>query len=287
LIHFKQIYFIENTMAKDKQEESLRKDAATKIQHHFKGFIARKKYAFKQLPNEAMVGSNVLVDGNDPKIIGLAGESTKDKAAIIATSGMRSIEIACKLSGSPKLIIIDNSREVVRFWRTARKLINISTSKEHFVKALIADIVKGHYADGSIDSMIKFINFLFEQHGENKVKKVIGGVTVLAQSWVNKDILIKIKNILALNGITKIYAYPSNIVSYLNIEKENTQDAQQVLHNIARLNPELAIHTDLIEQVPKNVLLVRQHNPDEVFSKLQLHPLSNHPKIFITTPDIH
>ena len=46
----------------------------------------------------------------------MSWHSKEEKIALIATSGMRSVELACQLSeGEPKLIILDNSEQVTLF----------------------------------------------------------------------------------------------------------------------------------------------------------------------------
>jgi hypothetical protein len=247
--------------------------AATKIQAAFRGFISRKKFALNQLPTQDLEDYRVLIQGNDPKIKGIPNHPVRGPIALIGTSGMRAVEIACQLSDQPKLIIVDNSKQVVEFWRKAREFAIKSGNKDVFLRAL------NNYIDvsqcdrtGFKEDELYYLDTLFSKYGENKVRHVIGSATILAQSWADKDILIKIRTILNFNGIKNVYAYPSNIVAYLQ-EDNLKQPAQQVLQNIAALNPKLAIHTDMVCGRPKNVLFVADHRPATVASELKLDTL--------------
>jgi hypothetical protein len=252
--------------------------AATKIQTFFRAHASRKKYAFKQLHEQKLEDYSVCIKGNDPVIKGLPQHPAQDKIALVGTSGFRSVELACQLSrGTPKLIIIDNSKQVIQFWRQARQLANHSSSKQQFLRDLKAYIVNSKCNKMEFHQIdLAYLEQLFQKYNDHQVKGIIGSATILAQSWADKNILIKVKNILAVDGINAIYAYPSNIVACLYMVNKR-QSAQRVLENIAALNPKLAIHTDLdpCENDPKNVLLVTNHNPKQVADKLKLTALDN------------
>lgn len=245
--------------------------AATKIQATFKGFIARKNYAIKHLPKSELQDYKVLITGNDPKMNCLPHHEKDEQIALIGTSGMRSVEIACELSGgTPKLIILDNSKQVVEFWREARKLIANCNSQSDFLNSLsfYIDITQCDRM-GLKNDELKYLEQLFNKYGFDRLKHIISGATVIAQSWADKDVINKIKNILALTEIQTVYAYPSNIVAYLYEDGEKA-NALQVLKNIQMLNPTLAIHTDLVFGRPENVFMIDDHDPKNVEDKLNL-----------------
>jgi hypothetical protein len=96
--------------------------AATVIQKTWRCY----QFKITQLPKDQQQDCSVMISGNAPKIIGLPHPHRKDeKVALISMSGFRSVELACQLSeGYVKLIIIDNSKKVVDFWRKSRDLMN-------------------------------------------------------------------------------------------------------------------------------------------------------------------
>jgi CheY-like chemotaxis protein len=69
-----------------------------------------------------------FVVGNDPvmpKELDTFHEA-KEQIALIATSGLRAISLACKLGNkenTPKIILVDNSMQVIEFWREMKKFI--------------------------------------------------------------------------------------------------------------------------------------------------------------------
>ncbi len=244
-------------------------EAATKIQAVCRGFFDRKTYQFNQLPSLQQESYPVIIEGNDPKIEGLPQHHADESIALIGTSGMRAVAIACHLSkGSLKLIILDNSKDVVGFWRQARALINLASTSDEF----ICDLDRYIRRTGCCvyrDSGLAYLHGLFSIHGFDRLKSIIGRSTVIAQSWADKDILVQVKNILVKNGVNTIYAYPSNIVGY--IEKfGRIEDAQQVLKNIQILAPALAIHTDLVNTRPVYTVQIRNHDPAFVREQLRL-----------------
>lgn len=245
--------------------------AATIIQSGFRGFLARKRHAITQIPNQNREFYSVLIYGNDPLIDGLPLHSKEDHIALIGTSGMRSADIACQLScGITKLIIIDNSEQVIAFWHVARALIKKTSTKDLFLSEL-GEYVTASKCNRRDLTKIEFsyLNQLFDQYGFQKLQKIIGGVTVIAQSWVDRDVMVKVKNSLTFLGIKTIYAYPSNIVAHLRAEGQRS-NANRVIYNIELLNPTLAIHTDLVAGKPERVFITADHSFASVSVNLKL-----------------
>ncbi|KTD32616.1 hypothetical protein Lmor_2045 [Legionella moravica] len=250
----------------------LKNEAAVTIQSAYRGFFSRKSFAISQLPPNCLKPFKVLIKGNDPEITGLPHHSREEHIALVAISGMRSVEIACQLSsGTPKLIIIDNSQYVVDFWRMARFLINKSDSTDDFLVQLARFLESSQCSKSGLQSReFAYLGQLFNQYGFEKLQSIIGKTSVLAQSWVDRDVMIKVKNILKFIGIDVVYAYPSNVVAYLRSEGQRS-NSNQVLDNIQSLNPALAIHTDLVMDRPEHVYITADHTPQTVADKLNLN----------------
>lgn len=245
-----------------------------KTQAMVRGFLARKAYQIKPLPKAALKDYPVLITGNDPCIKRLPRHNADETVALVGTSGMRSIEIACRLSnGHVKLIIIDNSRQVTSFWRAAREIMMLSNTEDQFLKELNTYLKISHCSRNSCLTKEEshYLKALIDYFGLGKIKQIMTSAVVLGQSWGDTAVIIKVKNVLAHLEIQYTYAYVSNIVSYLACRNENAE-AQKVLENIQRLEPYIAIHTDLIpkKQCPENLFLIQDHDPAKV--KRQLKP---------------
>jgi hypothetical protein len=246
-------------------------DAATIIQSSFRGFLARKRHAITQIPNQNREFYSVLIYGNDPLLEGLPLHSKEERIALIGTSGMRSADIACQLSsGITKLIIIDNSDQVIAFWHAARALIKKTSTTDLFLSELGEYVTASKCNRRGLTKIeFSYLNQLFDQYGFHKLQKIIGGVTVIAQSWADRDVMIKVKNCLTFLGIKTIYAYPSNIIAHLRAEGQRS-NANQVIDNIELLNPALAIHTDLVAEKPERVFITADHSFASVSENLKL-----------------
>ncbi|STX51135.1 Uncharacterised protein [Legionella busanensis] len=273
-------------------------DSITKAQALTRGFLARKNYGIQQLSQKELQLYPILIKGNDPELSKeqekeLPRHIKKEKIALIGTSGMRSVELACQLSeGAPKLIVLDNSVQVTLFWRKVKEIIHHVKNEKEFLNELEAYISKdckeldlSLYPFGNRFSKklnnpnhtLKEFNYLeklFKSYGFEQIKAIISNMSIIKQSWSEKDILVKIKNILARHDITTIYAYPSNIVAYMN---DDIEEAEKILENIKKLNPEIAIHTDSVYfsgegNRPENLYLVpkNKHNPSDVRKVLKI-----------------
>ncbi|MGQ3889412.1 IQ calmodulin-binding motif-containing protein [Legionella sp. CNM-1927-20] len=252
---------------KDEGDTKVLLDSATKIQAFARGFLARKAYGIRQLPKQELQLYPILIKGNDPELSKeqaseLPRHHKGEKIALIGTSGMRSVEFACQLSaGIPKLIILDNSIQVTLFWRKTREIIAEATNQADFLKALETYISQdcdkldltlypfGHRSSKKLNKPshtieeFAYLEYLFNKYGFERIKEIISNMSIIKQSWADKDVLVKIKNILTYSDITTIYAYPSNIVAYMNDDRE---EAEKILQNIQLLNPEIAFHTDSV-----------------------------------------
>src|SRR3990167_7297769 len=108
---------------------------AITIQKHIRGFLARKKYALHPLQEAQKKDYPVFVVGNDPVMPDELAQYQEphNQIALIATSGMRVVSIACQLSNArqaPKIILVDNSKQVCEFLRKIRYFITMEASTE-------------------------------------------------------------------------------------------------------------------------------------------------------------
>ena len=261
--------------------------AATTIQKHVRRFLARRKYSIQHLREDQQESYLTFVVGNDPWMppsLDKYNEPNK-KVALIATSGMRAVSLACKLGNKkniPKIVVIDNSSKVYKFWYEMREFIKYdknAATAELFLKNLPSFLSshKNLYRDlqdkcvfSDAPPGIKYLNQniniyfneLIEEYGYDYVRAVILHDSLIKQSWADENVFVKVKNILAYQGIDTIYMYPSNMVACI----QDPEIRDQVLENIANANPVLSIYTDYcqIHRRPENVYLLENNYPDQV-----------------------
>lgn len=259
----------------EKTELSKEEQAAIIIQKHWRASRVRNRFGFSQLSPSKQEDYAMFLVGNDPKIEGLGKYKTTDsKAALIGTSGLRSLALICELGSSdiiPKLIIVDNSRHVVSFWRA---LIELAASEEsrdqvyfvtHFVdlilkkgvRSLPDEILKQYETPGVAyenQNAIDYILSLFDKHGYDYVRQVIKHSSVIAGSWADTQLFNSLKNILEHTGVEVLYAYPSNIAKSV----PSAEIGQRVMKNTYSLNPRLIVATDLCPYhgIPEHVSLI-------------------------------
>jgi hypothetical protein len=273
-------------------------NAAILLQKHTRGFIARKKYKVNHLTNDQQVSYLTFVVGNDPLMpSSLDSHRQSDKKiAIIGTSGMRVVSLACKLGNTrhtPKIILVDNSKEVYEFWYRAREFLsndNLAATKELFLdnlpsflrtnQHLFRQLPDDCYASEAPNDT-KYLNqnigiyfsALIRKYGFDYVRSVVCHASLVKQSWADSGTFESLKNILEYLEIDKIYAYPSNILACINSKAERVK----IVENLTKLNPCLSIHTDYCSYhgFPENVYLVDSKTPRHVTDNLfHLHEKS-------------
>ena len=254
--------------------------AATSIQSFWRGHSARKKFAVSQLPPMQMTSYETFLVGNDPKITGLDDHVSADgeKIALIGTSGLRSLALACQLGNRqtiPKLIIVDNSLQVIQFWRNLRHMVAEGSfhHKDDFLSKSLGFLVqnqtlfrsfRGHeFSELNTDTLkyenqdpVSFLDHLIVEFGLPYVCKTIENSVIIAGSWTDRQLFISLKNILGLNQIDKSYIYPSNIPYY--IEEVELAD---FFNNIIAIGPKLSIITSRccpVHQLPENFILTAE-----------------------------
>lgn len=259
--------------------------AATLIQSSWKGRNTRKKFAFKQLPEIQMTKSHTFLVGNDPKITGLEpyASVSGEKVALIGTSGLRALALVCKLGNRealPKLIIVDNSKQVIKFWRNLREMVakDVYHSNDEFLqkfqeffeqnKALCRILSNDAFTclnAGALEyenqDPVLFLSQLIGAFGLHYVCMIIKSSVIIGQSWADTTLFSSLKNILKLNGIDKTYIYPSNIPSVIDDE-----DLDSFFANIQIIAPHLSIITDLCptHRQPEQTILTTETNPSQL-----------------------
>lgn len=263
------------------------------IQSAIRGFLVRRQYQINHLADHQLENYRAFVVGNDPKMPAALDRfhESKDKIALIGTSGMRAVSLACKLGNAtkiPKIIIVDNSKQVQAFWLAMRDFASDDTrarTKELFENninqflsdhgPLIRPIPDNAFENESNGVKYlhqgnkKYFSLLFEKYGYDYVRRVIMHTSLIKQSWADKDTFVKLKNILAHLNINKIYLYPSNIVACIDDQAEQND----ILNNIQLMSPVLAIHTDrcAVHKLPERVLLTVDQAPSKVLQTLFSH----------------
>ncbi|WP_419419887.1 hypothetical protein ACNVED_00850 [Legionella sp. D16C41] len=244
--------------------------------------MRKKIKEFKELPQNELQDYPVMIEGNDPDIRGLEPYRCDDNISVglVATSGMRSLELACQLSaGLTKLIIIDNSRQVIAFWRKTKALIVESSEAETFLQDLRNYVKQSKCGrEHLIEAEFDYLNSMFQVFGFSHLKKIITNATIIAQSWADDETMRAIKEFLADEQVDRIYAYVSNIVAH-TCKDNNHAEADKILQNIQNLNPAMAIHTDLVSYKEgsraENYILVTDHTPTKIKQALNIKTLDN------------
>lgn len=245
-------------------------ESLVRLQATVRGFLARKHCNINQLPQNQLSDYRIFITGNDPEIKGLPTHPAEEQIALIGTSGFRSLALACALSqGIPKLIILDNSRYVVNFWRMARHLAEQSLDQSTFLCLLKDYAITSQCYREDLNNEFYLIETGMNKTDFHQVKKIIAGSVVLGQSWEDERLMLTLKNILDHHEIKTVYAYVSNIAACTNAG--NPREADNILKNIQKLGPVIAIHTDLYCGRPVNAFLIDDHTPENLRKKLNLH----------------
>lgn len=248
-----------------------RNDSLVSIQSRIRGLIARDKYIINPLPDNKLTDHKTYSIGNDPDMpqeLNTFNEPHK-KIALIATSGMRAVWIACLLGNKiqiPKIFLIDNSEKVHKFWEGIRSIIQTAQNQDDFIFNLEIFLIKNEDVCYNEFELPDYFRVLFDSYSFDYIRRIILHTSLIKQSWADTETFIKIKNFIELHKITKTFLYPSNIVSC-----ENPDNYDTILKNIEQLSPVLTIHTDLsLDEHPKNVFLITDQNPEAV-KKILFH----------------
>lgn len=253
-------------MAIDPTTES---EAATTIQRFWRGHKARQQYGINQLPTAQLTQYEAFMVGNSP-CVDLAPYTITDKRiALVGNSALRSLQMILALSQGgpvPKLIIVENSRKVITMWRQLREMceslpssIDPKSFEESFNQFLQChqalyinldrDIMDEYGAPGVTyypQDPVEFMRLLISQHSIERVLQTIRQATFLQQSWTDKQLFPKLKNILTLNSIDHVIGFPSNVAGLIaRKHKGASKEAEQVFLNLEALHPSLSIISNL------------------------------------------
>lgn len=243
--------------------------AAIKIQASTRGFFARRRY---RMPSAGTCTDYLLrIQGNDPVINMPISSLPGDRVVLIGTSGLRTLEIACKLgSDCPKIFLIDNSQHVIQFWKDLQVVIQTATSVCGVMANVAPVICQCSECVDAIDDRTGYLASLVQEHGFEKVRRIILHASIILQNWTDKRTFDVILNFKELNNYQRVYVYASNIVTFMAYNNQHSE-AKAILENIVHLDPDLAVHTDLVRRVrPQNVFYYSkgQHDVEDVFSTL-------------------
>lgn len=237
----------------------------TRIQSTIRGRLHRKKFGINHARDVDLTYESTWLVGNDPKIEGLEPYVTPiGKIALVGTSGLRSLGLICELANQeniPKLIIVDNSIKVIRFWRLLRSLAesvapkNFQASFKSFLQehsSLFRTISEINAPNIKYENQdpVSYMNSLIAQYGLDYVLSVIKSMVIIGQSWAESSLFIAIGNILKLHGIEKVYTYPSNIEACVDATTR-----AQVANSIKLFKPCLSIASNNQAGMPTKVFL--------------------------------
>lgn len=278
------------------QDDSIAHLAASKIQRAFRGFIAPKLYRIQQLDSTKLESYNAFIVGNDPCMpeeLANHAEHNK-KIAIVGTSCLRNISIACELGKSlehtSKIFIVDNSSQVHQFWQKFRafmaddaltqthalftaNLPQFLADTEDLCRQPSNQLLKNAWG-GTVEfpdqDATNFMQSIIEKHGYERFRAVARHVSLIKQAFEDTQTFTKLRNIIKVLGIDTVYTYPSNLATLMI-----GQDAEAMLKNIQLLSPKLSIHVinDITRRgylAPKEVKLIEDNRPDQVQTKLGL-----------------
>lgn len=250
-------------MSRDSRQTRAVLPATLWAQSRIRGARARKAYAIKQLNNSSLAVHSLMPKGNDPAnlIAKCAGIKVKGSMALIATSGLRCVELACHLASAsrctPKLYIVDNSRMVVEFWQQIKTVFELMAHpgqlpeflEKHvyrlpfYIKAARGGRFDSDLPKNSAIEVNSLLVDLFERFGFERVRAVINSAVIIRGDWTDNALFHKIRNICRAIGVESIYAYPSNIPSCLKALGRPGK-ALASLCSLSLLKPTAAIITD-------------------------------------------
>jgi hypothetical protein len=240
----------------------------------------RNKYQIQQLS----VGENyrAFLIGNAPVIDNLEIYKKPGRIALVGLSGFRALMIACQLGNEkhiPKIVIVDNSEQVIDIWKTLREFAAQKTNREDFNKEFPAFLAKKRSLYRNIkctlvpgvvypnQDIFLFFQNLFKQYGYDYVRAIILKARLIKQTWLDTETFQKLRNHFKLHNIDHVYVFASDIVSYVNVYSATPKkDIHQILSNVALLNPCLSIHANLSTRYlkPTELYFVENADPEAV-----------------------
>lgn len=222
-----------------------------------------RQYRFIELTDEKLTQERAFLIGNDPVISGLAEFKSKERIALVATSGVRALSIALQLNDEtsiPQIFLIDNSLYVHQIWKNLKQLFIDSSSEREFLEKfddffeLNKDSLhREEYQIGNYarlykykkaqyeESAHRFFSKIFDNYSYGRVKEVVKNIILIRQSFEDPRIFSTIKFRCEWMKIKSIYVYSSNIIPYV----KEYEGASQIARNILSLKPTLSIHSNM------------------------------------------
>jgi hypothetical protein len=244
-----------------------------------------RAFGIEELSYDELHHRKAFIVGNDPFMGPKLDKyvEPRQKIALIATSGMRAISLACKLGNPqqvPHIYLVDYSNNVYLFWLALRDFFerhdNAASFMEHFSDFLsrnghiISTPTNENYAEGRALNKVKFLNQnprvfidgLIKKYPYDYVRDVVLHATVIRQDWRNIEFFCNLNRYIRAEGIEKTYIYASNIVACMAPEEWKNQ----ALEGIQCTNPVVAIHTSYSHkyQCPKYVYILEDSEPEAV-----------------------
>ncbi|KTD33879.1 hypothetical protein [Legionella israelensis] len=257
-------------MSEEKKENTL---------EHFQKSIQqstlRRTFSFTQLTSEELKDYTAFLIGNDRPLTEEEVElfQMETNFVLVGTSVFRSIDFACKLSAkynvTPKVFIIDNSRQVHETWEKLKNFFAESTETDiksflhgktglfEFILNELLDVTHGM-------NPVRYFSEFFRSFNIEYVKNIVLATEVLRQDWANSNTFRDIRN---LYSDRPIVAYPSNIISCC----EET-DQCRVLQSIESLKPSVCIFSNLdpIQRIPTKTHILPEPTALGIIEKLGL-----------------
>lgn len=274
-----------------------------KLQSFWRGYSSRKSTELYQF-NEP-TDYPTFISGNEKEI----KISTKftEHFVYIGTSGLKNLHLMAQLSSNmpkssdgykhiPKMFIIDNSQQVIEFWKTIKQLFIQSKNINEFgqntqkVKSKLKQICKDEDADNevlknihSVISLLKSENVTPQcPHDFNLnytfFRNVVTKASFICYDWSNPIPFYYIKQ--KTSSKVPVIVYASNIPEYfariktmdlLVKEPEIEYHLEKIISHITTLKPLLTIYTrTLAGESNLRPTEVIQLNPQEVSRHLAM-----------------
>lgn len=267
--------------------------AATLIQSFFKMTQIRRQFTTAHLEPRQLKSYALYALGNDPEFINIVDYQMSGKTALIGTSGLRTLKLACQLApedSHTKIFLLDYAVQAFMFWQALKQVMEKYDTEQDFLSGFLNflsrySVLIRHDEDRVYESdeeffwqnMDGFFVELFEQYGFEKVRKTILHSTVIGNSWTDPIVFRKLKNICSYLEIENIVTYVSNIIDCERLFDQNR--AHAVMENLAFLNPCLSLHTIDNRYIrlgvePRDCKYIRDHSLENLENELSIKPPS-------------
>jgi hypothetical protein len=232
-------------------------DVFSSLERSRKQTLNQSSFQFKELDPSELEDYPAFLIGNDRPLNETELESFQMTSdfLLVGTSLFRSIDFACRLASThkvnPKVIIVDNSRQVIDTWAKLKSFFEKTTETdakkfledpddgflEFIFNELQDSTMNANLRKGTLVSSVPYFRQFFRVYSVEQVRSIILKAQVLRQDWGNDELFNDIKR---LYPDRPIVAYPSNIISCCK-----QSDQCKVLKSISTLQPSLCIFSNL------------------------------------------